>query len=62
MAKKKSARPVGRPKLFEARVLLSLTRETVAKIDQCPDPESGETRVSFIRDAVLRELSRRKRA
>ena len=48
---------MGRPKLWELRILLPLKHETLHHIDA--SLAEGEARLDFIRDAIERELKRR---
>jgi hypothetical protein len=49
---------MGRPKQWDARILLTLTSEMLDRITAvAPD----EDRLAFIRDAIERELRRRER-
>lgn len=50
---------MGRKKLWEERILLPLATETLEQIDAAL--EDGEARVDLIREAIDRELKRRKR-
>jgi len=50
---------MGRKKLWDERILLPLAAETLERIDAALD--AGETRLDLIRDAIDRELKRRKR-
>lgn len=50
---------MGRKKLWDERILLPLTAETLAAIDGALI--EGETRLDLIREAIERELKRRKR-
>jgi hypothetical protein len=51
---------MGRKKLWDERILLPLSAETLAEIDSAI--EEGETRLDLIRAAIERELKRRKRS
>jgi len=50
---------MGRKKLWPERLTLPLTSETVAEMDSAL--KEGETRLDLIREAIDRELQRRKR-
>lgn len=50
---------MGRKKLWNERILLPLTAETLERIDAAL--EDGEARVDMIRSAIDRELKRRER-
>ncbi|HSC55783.1 MAG TPA: YlcI/YnfO family protein [Nitrospira sp.] len=50
---------MGRKKLWSDRLTLPVTAETVAAMDAAL--EAGETRLDLIREAIERELKRRKR-
>lgn len=50
---------MGRKKLYPVRVTLPLTEEMAEEIDALLF--DGEDRVEMIRDAITRELTRRKR-
>lgn len=50
---------MGRKKLYSERLTLPLTTETVAEMDAAL--ADGETRLDMIREAIERELRRRKR-
>ncbi len=51
---------MGRKKLWDERVLLSLTAEMLKRLDGLLD--EGETRLDLIRGAIERELKRRERS
>jgi hypothetical protein len=51
---------MGRKKLWDQRILLPLASETVERIDAAL--AEGEARLDLIREAIERELKRRKRA
>lgn len=51
---------MGRKKLWPERLTLPLTSETVAEMDAAL--QDGESRLDLIREAIDRELKRRKRA
>lgn len=51
---------MGRKKLWEDRILLPLAEGALDRIDSALD--EGETRLDLIREAIERELKRRKRA
>lgn len=51
---------MGRKKLWPERLTLPLATETVTEMDSVLF--DGETRLDLIRDAIERELKRRKRA
>ena len=48
-----------RRKIFEVRVTLPITADLLALVDDALEPD--EYRVDFIRDAIKRELARRRR-
>lgn len=50
---------MGRKKLWDERILLPLKAETLAGVDDAL--QDGETRLDLIREAIERELKRRKR-
>jgi hypothetical protein len=50
---------MGRKKLWDERILLPLKIETLEQMDAAL--EDGETRLDLIREAIERELKRRKR-
>lgn len=50
---------MGRKKLWAERILLPLTTEILQEIDAALD--DGEARVDLIREAIERELKRRRR-
>lgn len=50
---------MGRKKLWQERLTLPLTTETVAELDAAL--QEGETRLDLIRKAIERELKRRER-
>jgi len=50
---------MGRKKLWDERILVPLTKETVAKLDAAR--EDDEDRLDVIRAAIERELKRRNR-
>lgn len=50
---------MGRKKLWDQRILLPLAAETLEQIDAVLD--DGENRLDLIRQAIERELKRRKR-
>lgn len=50
---------MGRKKLWDERILLPLTSETLEQIDA--SLTEGEARLDLIREAIDRELRRRKR-
>jgi hypothetical protein len=50
---------MGRKKLWPERITLPLTTETVEEVDAAL--QDGETRLDLIREAIERELKRRKR-
>lgn len=50
---------MGRKKLWDERILLPLKSETLERLDGLLT--EGETRLDLIRDAIERELRRRKR-
>lgn len=50
---------MGRKKLWTIRITLPLDDDTVARVDE--QLFEGETRLDMIRDAIERELTRRKR-
>lgn len=50
---------MGRKKLWPERILLPLATETLEAIDGALD--DGEARVDLIREAIERELKRRRR-
>ena len=50
---------MGRKKLWNERILLPLTSETLSKIDAAL--ADGEARLDLIREAIERELKRRQR-
>jgi hypothetical protein len=47
-----------RRKIFEVRVTLPITADLLARVDAALEPD--EYRVDFIRDALKRELDRRR--
>lgn len=51
---------MGRKKLWDERLLLPLTKETVDRLDAAR--QDGEDRLDVIRQAIERELKRRERA
>lgn len=51
---------MGRKKLWDERILLPLKNETVSLVDAAL--REGETRLDLIREAIERELKRRRRA
>lgn len=51
---------MGRKKLWDERITLPLTTETLAQIDS--SLAEDETRLDLIREAIERELRRRARA
>ena len=51
---------MGRKKLWDARILLPLTSETLERLDAAL--QEGEARLDLIRAAIDRELKRRERA
>jgi len=51
---------VGRKKLWEVRITLPLSMDLVGRITLALDADNGETRLDFIREAIQRELKRRK--
>jgi hypothetical protein len=53
-------RPIGRPKLYEMRLLLPMAAGMLADIDAIIG--KGETRLDLIRAAIEREIERRIRA
>lgn len=52
------ARKVGRKKLWTERLTLPLNKETVERLDAAL--RDGEVRLDLIREAIERELKRRK--
>lgn len=50
---------MGRKKLWDERILLPLSAETLKEIDASTG--EGETRLDLIREAIERELKRRER-
>ena len=58
-AKVATPQAVGRPKLFEIRIVLPLAAAMMRRIDACL--EAGEARLDFIRKAIERELQKRER-
>ena len=52
-------RPVGRKKQWDERILLPLTKETLARVDAALDDD--EARLDLIREAIEKELKRRER-
>lgn len=50
---------MGRKKLWDERILLPLATETLEQIDA--SLEEGEARLDLIRQAIERELKRRRR-
>lgn len=50
---------MGRKKLWDERILLSLASETLERIDAAL--QKGEARLDLIREAIERELKRRRR-
>ena len=50
-------KPVGRPKLYELRMMLSISAGMIADIDAVS--AKGETRADLIRVAIEREIERR---
>ena len=50
---------MGRKKLWDERILLPLAAETLAGVDAAL--QDGETRLDLIREAIEKELKRRKR-
>lgn len=50
---------MGRKKLWDERLLVPLTKETVARLDAAREPD--EDRLAVIREAIERELRRRER-
>jgi len=50
---------MGRKKLWDERILLPLTADTIAEMDRLL--EDGETRLDLVRYAIEMELRRRRR-